>query len=575
MADSTIELIKSKLDIVDFLRGYLKLVPAGKNYKAVCPFHKEKSPSFMISPDRGIWHCFGCSAGGDVIKFVMQYENLEFYDALKILAEKAGIELKSIVNRDFHAHNVLYKALEAAKEFFKNQLANSPESRKYFLDRGLKSETIAEFELGLAPAGQDVLLRGLLKAGFNVVDLERAGLVLKTDRGTYWDRFRERLMFPIHNHLGKVVGFTGRVLPGRESDKVGKYVNSPETPVFQKSKILYGFYKTKNDIRQNNSAVLVEGQMDFLMSWQSGVKNIVATSGTALTADHLAALRRLADSAVMGFDADDAGIAAAERAVDMAGASDFNTKVLMLGGFKDPADLAEKDPVKLKEAVASALPAMQYYFYKYLNALRNDQIIEKKRGIRMVLSKIAGLSSAVERSYWLKELASLTAIEESALAEEMSSVKTADVGIGAVKAETPQDPILRKDLICQRIIALSLNHDELRGLTEAYLEYFPPLYKGAAVKLLNASGVDSEEVSAEGLSSAVTLISLRSSLDAGEADHKKLNAEFQDLLRQLKIEFLKEKRQKVRLAMASVKNEEEESKLLEEHRLVDQELQKL
>ncbi len=571
----TPQLIKEKLDIVEFLRGYLKLLPAGKNFKASCPFHKEKTPSFMVSPDRGVWHCFGCSVGGDIIKFLMMYENLEFYDALKILAEKAGVEMKTIANRDFQAHNNLYKIMEAAKNFFQKELAASQPAQKYLLDRGLKKETIEEFELGLAPAGSDALMGYLVKLGFNVVDLEKAGLVAKTSRGTYWDWFRSRLMFPIHNHFGKVVAFTGRISPSQEDSGVGKYVNSPETPVYQKSKILYGFYKTKNDIRQDNSAVLVEGQMDFLMAWQDGIKNVVATSGTALTPDHLTALRRVSDSLVIGFDNDEAGAAASERAIDLAGAADFNTKILLMSGFKDPAEVVQKEPGRLSELAASALPAMQYYFFKHLNSLKTNQIIEKKRGIRAVLSKVAVLASAVERAHWLKELAGLTGIDESALSGEMEQVKIIEPVSELARKETAKEDVSRKDLVCQRIIGLATNHKELQDSLNEHLEYLPPIYQSVSAQALGSSAA-LKETGTE-VDDLAGLIDLRAGLDEQELGQRAAS-EFQELLRQLKSIHFKEESQKVteKIRGAEAKGDEElVTQLQKEQILINQKRQNL
>ncbi len=284
MSDTT-ELIKGKIDIVEFIRSYVALAPAGKNLKGLCPFHKEKTPSFIVSPDRQVWHCFGCGAGGDVIGFLMRYENLEFLEALKVLADKVGVSIRLSGSSDQKKYEVLFEINRVAKDFFVATL-NEDMGRpalQYLLDRGLKKETIDEFEIGLAGPNSDALVRHLTKAGYSVTDIERAGLSIKTERGTYWDRFRGRIMFPLVNHFGKVIGFTGRVMPGAESEKVGKYVNSPETPIFNKSKLLFGFFKTKNAIREADMAVLVEGQMDFLMTYQDGIKNVVATSGTALT----------------------------------------------------------------------------------------------------------------------------------------------------------------------------------------------------------------------------------------------------------------------------------------------------
>ncbi|HEY4499878.1 MAG TPA: DNA primase [Candidatus Paceibacterota bacterium] len=531
----TAQLVKDKLDIVDFLKQYLKVTPAGKNFKALCPFHKEKTPSFMISTERQAWHCFGCSKGGDIIKFLMEYENLEFYDALKVLAEKAGVDIRVSGNRDFKNHDTLYVLLDAAKNFFKQELEKSPEIKEYALNRGLKPETIQEFEVGFAPAGSDSLQRHLLKLGARVTDLEKVGLVLKTDRGTYWDRFRNRLMFPIYNHFGKVVGFTGRVLPGQENTAMGKYVNSPETPIFQKSKLLYGFHKTKNAIRETGTVVLVEGQMDFLMAWQDGITNVVATSGTALTKDHLIVLRRLTENLVVSFDGDDAGIAAAERAVDLAGTLDFNAKVTLLSGAKDPAEIAQKEPGKLRELIQQALPAMQYYFYKYLQALKGASIGEKKKGIRAVLGKIVLLESAVEKSYWLKELSGMTDIDEQALFEEMNVLKTSAQNTrDAVQEITLPEKLSRRDMISQRILELTDHAPHLRELLAGYQEFLSPVYKN----MLEQSSDFNE---------AATATSLRASFKLGYLDPEKIDSEFQDLLKQLKFEHLKEKRKQIKL----------------------------
>ena len=366
---SPVQEIKERLDIVDFIRSYIPLLPAGKNLKALCPFHKEKTPSFMVSPERQTWHCFGaCGEGGDIFKFLMKYENLEFYEALKILAEKAGIELKKISPAEHKQFNVLYEINEAAKKFFVGQLAEgvNKEALKYLKDRGLKKETIEEFELGFSPASFDNLSHYLINLGFDVKDVERAGLNYKNDRGSYIDRFRERIMFPIYNHFGKVVGFSGRLLPHLEKPEIGKYVNSPETLIFNKSRLLYGFHKTKEAIRRLKSAVLVEGQMDFLMLYQEGVKNLAAASGTALTNEHLKTFKRLTDRLILFFDNDEAGLKAVERAIDLGISNDFNIRVLILKDYKDPAEAAQKSPSSILELLEKTESATEFYFRRYL-----------------------------------------------------------------------------------------------------------------------------------------------------------------------------------------------------------------
>jgi DNA primase len=550
-------LVKEKIDIVDFLGQYLKLTPAGKNFRAVCPFHKEKTPSFMISPDKQIWHCFGCGNGGDVIKFLMLYENLEFFDALKVLAEKAGVNLDVHGGRDFKTYDVLYKVLESAKEFYRNNLYGSEEVKKYLIDRGLKGETAKEFELGVAPDEYDALTRHLLNKKFSIADMEKAGLIFKTERGTYWDRFRGRLMFPLYNHVGKVVGFTGRILPGRDDRNTGKYVNSPETPIFQKSKILYGFHKTKNAIREEKSAVLVEGQMDFLMMWQDGVKNAIATSGTALTPEHLKTLKKIADELILSFDADDAGQVAAERGIDLASSLDLSVKVLIIDDpkMKDPADVVKQRPGHIAELLKTAKPAMEYYFYKYLytkslpaQASGETDFQKIKKNLRIVLAKIKALPSSIEKNHWIKELSEISKTSESVLMEEMENIKEVQ-DLDAPKEDPLQEPekeFSRRDLICQRLIGLAMNDEKIKDKLNSYLEYLPDLYK----KLYENAGLPAQAgKNLDGsLDKVSELISLRFSFENAGFKENNLEEEFGKLIYELKLDNLKERQQKAREA---------------------------
>ncbi len=431
MTDGPAQTIKEKLDVVEFLRGYLPMTPAGKNLKARCPFHNEKTPSFMISPERQSWHCFGCGLGGDIFAFLMKYENMEFGEALKVLAEKAGVELKRADPREYKVFGLLYELQDAAKDFWKEQLKTAKIAKDYLNERGLTPETIEEFEIGFAPNDQDSLAMYLINKGYDPADITRAGLIGRTERGLQYDRFRGRIMFPIHNHLGKVVGFTGRILPalseveGPQGFTPAKYVNSPETPIFNKSKLLYGFWKSKSAVRESGKAYLVEGQMDFLMSYQAGIKNAVATSGTALTPDHILALRKVAEELLVSFDNDDAGFAAGERAIDLAEAGGMQVRIVTLEGVKDPAEAAQKDPKILGEAIAKAEPAFKVFFKRYLPWGKVDPLNHAElKNLRILLNKIKSISSPVERDYWLKDLATYVKMSESTLKEEMEKVQT-------------------------------------------------------------------------------------------------------------------------------------------------------
>lgn len=556
--------VKEKLDLAEFLKNYIQLTPAGKNFKGLCPFHKEKTPSFIASPDRQIWHCFGCGAGGDVVGFLMRYESLEFMEALRILAEKAGIDFQRQGGTDQRQYDRLYQINTAAKDFYKANLAKAPLAQKYFQDRGLKKETIEEFELGAAPTEYDSLIKDLTKRGYRMEEIEKAGLAFKTQRGTYMDRFRQRLMFPLYNSFGKVIAFTGRVMPGFESAEVGKYVNSPETPIFNKSKLLFGFHKSKNAIRETDAAVVVEGQMDLLMCWQDGVKNIIATSGTALTGEHLKALRRFAGNLILAFDSDEAGQAATERVIDLAQANDFITKVLDLSSG-DPADAVKKEPGLMTQLVAKAQPAMDYYFRRYLGgnnlaSFTAGDLSSQKKGVRATLVKIKNIYSPTEQNHWLKELSQKTGIEERFLADEMNLLKTetattsrpeAEVGVG-------DREVSRRDLIAQRLLSLVSAHDNFAGEMKMFYNYLPERYQAVFSYLQqstpSAGAALPPAMPSSQLSEIIDLISLRSSLTTGQ-DRVKLAEEFQDLLKQLKVEHLKDRRQ---VLMAAIKRAEQD-----------------
>lgn len=570
--DSPIQQIKDKLDIVDFIRSYAVVHPAGKNFRALCPFHKEKTPSFIISPDRQTWHCFGsCSEGGDIFQFLMKYENLEFYEALKILAEKAGIELKKISPMDQKQFGVLYDINNSAKDFFKKQLEISDEAKKYLASRGLKKEIIEEFEIGFAPQKFDHLTVYLISLGYDIKDIERAGLNFKSERGGYLDRFRGRIMFPISNHLGKTVAFSGRILPQFDNGEMGKYVNSSETPIFSKSKILYGFHKSKNFIREEKSAVLVEGQMDFLMCWQDGLKNIAATSGTALTMDHLVSLKRQTNNLIFCFDNDEAGFKAIERGIDMVQATDFNAKVLVLKDYKDPGEAAEKSLGVMLKLAKKAIPAMEFYFSRYLP--KNSEFRSKNSGfdlgkfkdnLRIVLGKIKNLASPVEKAFWLKELADKIGIKEEALTEEMRKINSS-AGGQTGKPATDQkisvkqtvQPSSRRDLIIYKLVKLTVMKNNLADHLSEYFDYFPADYLEIIKSLIEKRNLENES-----LANLLHSISMQSSFEHNAAIGEEfIETEFKELLRQLKKEHLKEKKEKLAFEIKEAEKAGDEKKV--------------
>lgn len=541
MPSPTTELIKNKLDIVEFLRAYMTLAPAGKNFKGLCPFHHEKSPSFMVSPERQSWHCFGCGLGGDIFTFLMRYENIEFGEAMRSLAEKAGVELKHENPAEYKYSGLLYDLNETAKKFFQKALAAAPVAQKYLADRGLKKEIIEEFAIGWAPNEPEGLSMFFLNTGTAPQDLLHAGLAIKTERGLMLDRFRGRIMFPIHNHMGRVVGFTGRILPQLNKGDMGKYINSPETPIFQKSKILYGFWKSKDAIREKRSAVLVEGQMDFLMSYQSGVKNVIASSGTALTADHLRTLRRFTEEIILSFDNDTAGSDAAERAIALAETNDFSVKIATFVDFKDAADAAQADPANVLKTFAAAVPAPEFYFKKYLPT--DAAVLSSRDGLlklRAVLRKLKDLASPVERDFWMKELSRRTGVSGKVLEEEAEKISVSvmpDHSKKTEEIEPTKKPATRRDIIVERMLAAALSRNEFMIFDDC-ANYLAPAQK-EILEILKSGARQSDDPS---LDEAIGMIVLRASNEVPDKEMKALKTE-------LIKEYIKERRNVLALAI--------------------------
>jgi len=486
--------IKSRLDIVEFIKGYLKLEKAGANWKALCPFHTEKTPSFFVSPSRQMWYCFGCHKGGDAFKFLMELEHLEFPETLRILAEKTGVELKREDPKIRSERIRQLEILEAASKFFQERLAAAPEARAYLDGRGLKDETIAEFGIGFAPPGWENLLEHLINAGFKAPEIEKAGLAIKKESGGFYDRFRSRIMFPIFDAQGRIVGFTGRIF-GRESEIMNqgqeiveaKYVNTPESLVFSKGRVLYGFHKTKHEIRRQNAAVLTEGQMDFLMAWQSGIRNVVATSGTALTSWHLGTLKRLCETLYLAFDMDEAGSQATERGIMMASQQGFNLKIIELPRGKDIADFALEAGGALKDVIGQAIPVMEYYFAKSLKDLpdQNDDSsagLEKKKEIAAyILPRIKMLKSPVDQAFWLEKLSQKLGFSPEVLKRALD--ETASLESPVPEAPATVEIVPQKDrltLVAERALALGLHLQDGAEMLASYAQYFPEPLKNIA-----------------------------------------------------------------------------------------------
>ncbi len=437
MSDATIEEIKARLNIVEFISSYVKLEKAGAHWKACCPFHQERTPSFMVNEERNMWHCFGCGKGGDVFAFVMEIEGLEFREALKMLAGRAGVELPVYkgAEKNKESKDRIYDILELATKFYEKQLWEGLGKEKilpYLQERGLSEESIKKFRLGYAPDGWRHIWDFLTARGFRAEEIEQAGLIIKKSSEAirdasnsiqntkYYDRFRDRIMFPILDILGRVIGYSARVAPGGDETQA-KYVNTPETPAYHKSRALYGLFQAKQAMKQVGETVVVEGNMDVIAMHQADVKNTVAISGTALTPEQLAILKRYGKKIILFFDMDEAGQKASRKSAQLALEKELMVSVVALPFGKDAADMGRESGEKLRSVPAHSVPALQYFLQASL-AKYDRKTSDGKRGIVDEYAELMMfVANPIERAHWIKELAREIQTEEKLVAAAVNA----------------------------------------------------------------------------------------------------------------------------------------------------------
>ncbi len=424
------EEIKERLNIVDLIGEYVQLKKAGVNYRGLCPFHKEKSASFTISPAKQIWHCFGCGLGGDVFEFVKQIEGVEFPEALHILATRAGVELKRPTieyKKEIDQKKVLLEINDWAAKYFAKVLLDSSvadEARKYLQKRGFQPETIRKWGIGYAPDGFHTFEEFIVKKGYQKQEAVAAGLLVRKEDGTFFDRFRGRIMFPLFDIHGRVVGFTGRLIV--EQEGVGKYMNSPETAVYNKSQLIYGLHVAKTFVRKFDQVIVVEGNVDVITCHEAastgeeaGFSNVVGSSGTAFTEKQLLTLQRFTENIAFAFDTDQAGLTATRRAVELALATGFNVKIIAIPKSlaKDPDELIRKDPKLWEEQVRSAQNYLDFYFLAIFATIDLTDSQEKKQAVRDLLPLIALLPNPIDRSHYVKKLSDQIQVTESLMTD--------------------------------------------------------------------------------------------------------------------------------------------------------------
>jgi DNA primase len=496
---SIIDDVKSRLDIADVISDYVPLQKSGRNFRALCPFHAEKDPSFYVFPERQSWHCFGgCNTGGDVFSFVMKKENIDFGEALKSLAQRSGIVLTPTSREQSQEKERLYQANEAATHYYHQMFKDSPEAgraREYLQGRGLTQNTIEDFQLGFSPAGGQALKQHLLEAGYSEMEMVAAGLLVEREAGGTQDRFRGRLVFPIRNPQGRVAGFGARAL----DDSFPKYLNSPQTAVFDKSGLLYGLDRARAAIRGQDLAVIVEGYMDVIMAHQHGFTQVVATMGTALSQKQVGLLKRLTKNISLAFDADAAGETASQRAAETSLSAlqdnvgsfpiplaspgpelrmderfirswgglvghentlDGEIRVLILPQGKDPDEIILEDATLWQNLVSEARSMIDYVFEAVAARLDLSQPRNKIQAISELYPLIEAMKDPVRQAHYVQRLARILGVDERTLASQAAALRPTR----RERAGPTPPPITQtwRSPLEEYCLALLLQHPELK-----------------------------------------------------------------------------------------------------------------
>jgi len=560
-----VEDIKSKLNIVDVIGEYMPLKKAGVNFRARCPFHSEKSPSFYVSPVRQIWHCFGCSLGGDMFEFVKQLEGVDFRQALEKLAEKAGVILPDrsageLASRD--SKRVLYDLNLLAAKFYHQVLLQSPkagEARDYLSRRKFLPATIKAWQIGYAPEMWDALYAFLKKRNYQDADMVAAGLIIKRDRpepvrqsppladgGGYFDRFRDRITFPIHDGSGKIVGFSARVL--RPKEGVGKYINSPESPVYNKSQVIYGYFQARTEIRKRDLAVVVEGNVDVVKSHQAGIANVVASSGTALTEPQLLRLSNLTRNLTLAFDADSAGVAAARRAAELAVAKGFTLRLIRAPkGFKDADEMIDQDPQLWRKVVDGAQDFLDFYFHKLFDILPSHDAQAKSRAVEEFLALLAKVPAPVVVAHYIHEVALAANIKDQVVADLYRRKFTPAVKSAAPGPKQSAQKISAEEILERQFLGILLKSPKER--LDYYIKKHEPahftvpdlrkIHEALSAHIQRAPDYDFERFTSgldDGLKTAVNLAVF--SVEIGDKDEGAEVSELRELSKRLALKYL-------------------------------------
>lgn len=541
-----VEEVKSKTDIVSLIGDYISLKKAGKNFKATCPFHSEKIPSFNVSPSLQIFKCFGCGESGDVYSFLEKYEGMEFQESLKFLAQKAGVKLKPVNFTQGSAKEEIFKINSLATKFYSYILLNHPVGKRaldYLLSkRGLKLDSVKKFQLGYSPDKPLAMRKFLVeKNKINLNSLERAGLVYMRGKSAV-DRFRNRIIFPLHDHRGNICGFSGRLLPWDKRQNTGKYINTPQTIAYSKSKMLYGLNFTRADIKRADFALVVEGELDMISGWQVGVQPTVAIKGSALTQEHIKLLSRYTSNLILGLDTDIAGNEAAKKGIEMAQKEGFEIKVVDLKDYKDPDEMAQKDPKAYKKAVDNAVSIWDFLTNSAFPKKTKLTGEQKAKISKEVIPVLASIDDDIVKAHYVDLVSRKLGVPRISVEKQLQKRHS-------TLESSAQEKILYQDKSSkngkeERLMALSLHKNPKLLLKKEIAKMISnPLYKKIIRQLqkylkTNKKLIPSDFV----LKLPQELVKGYSDLVIADVDENNLEDEIKMTIWELKKEHLKEKR---------------------------------
>ncbi len=467
--------IKKKIDIIEFIGSYVNLKKAGRNFKGNCPFHQEKTPSFVVSPERQIWHCFGsCGEGGDAISFYMKWENISYLEAVKELAGKLGISVeglklddpKSKIKERLLLANT-YAAQFYSYMFHKNKYGQY--AKEYIIKRGIREEMAKKFELGYAPSSWDSLYRYLVSKHFSSKELLDAGLVLKSEHGKLYDRFRGRLMFPIKDVKGNIIGFSGRILDGK--DKTAKYINTPETLIYHKRESLYGFHFAKEAVKKEKHIILVEGEFDMISPYQHGIEHVAAIKGSAVTHEQLMLIKRFTNTITLALDTDEAGEEAIKRAIEEAEKLDFEVRVVTFDYAKDPDEAVRKDSAQFKKIIQKPIPIYDFIMSLYQKKYPEKDAFSKKYIGEGVAPFFTYIQNPIIESHYIKKLAQLLEVSEASVRTLLVKKKYRKRSSASTFIKPSKNLQNRDEVIQKHLLSLLLQHNHNKSLLQKVVRF--------------------------------------------------------------------------------------------------------